>query len=48
VKIIAAYTTKSGIKTVKAMVQSPVKSRGAASLLENLKGKKIQQSKSPT
>jgi hypothetical protein len=48
VKTSAAHTTKSEIKTVKAMVQSPIDARGAASFLEKLTGKNIQQSKSPT
>jgi hypothetical protein len=48
VKTSAAHTTKSEIKTVKAMVQSHIKARGAASLLQKLTGKNIQQSKSPT
>jgi hypothetical protein len=48
VKNSAAHTTKSEIKTVKAMVQSHIKARGAASQLEKLTGKNIQQSKCPT
>jgi hypothetical protein len=40
VKNSAAHTTKSEIKIVKAMVQSPIKARGSASLLEKLTGKK--------
>jgi hypothetical protein len=36
VKTSAAHTTKSELKTVKAIVQSPIKERGAASLLEKL------------
>jgi hypothetical protein len=32
--------TKSELKTVKAMVQSPIKARGAASLLEKITAKK--------
>jgi hypothetical protein len=40
VKTSAAHTTKSEIKTVKAMVQYPIKARGAASLLEKLTGEK--------
>jgi hypothetical protein len=39
-KTSAAHTTKSEIKIVKTMVQSPIKARGAASLLEKLTGKK--------
>jgi hypothetical protein len=39
VKTSAAHTTQSEIKTVKAMVQSPIKARGAASLFEKLTGK---------
>jgi hypothetical protein len=42
VKTSAAHTTKSEIKTVKAMVQSPINARG-----ENFTGKNIQQNKSP-
>jgi hypothetical protein len=38
VKTSAAHTTKSEIKPVKAMVQSNIKTRGAASLLEKLTG----------
>jgi hypothetical protein len=40
VKTSAAHTTKSEIKIVKALVQSPIKARGAASLLEKLTCKK--------
>jgi hypothetical protein len=40
VKTSPAYTTKSEIKTFKAMVQSPIKARGVESLLEKLTGKK--------
>jgi hypothetical protein len=40
VKTSAAHTTKSEIETVKAMVQSPIKARGAASLIEKLTAKK--------
>jgi hypothetical protein len=40
VKTSAANTTKSELKTVKSMVQSYIKARGAASLLEMLTGKK--------
>jgi hypothetical protein len=40
VKTSAAHKTKSELKNVKAMVQSPIKARGAASLLEKLTGKK--------
>jgi hypothetical protein len=39
-KTSAAHTAKSEIKTVKGMVQSPIKARGEASLLEKLLGKK--------
>jgi hypothetical protein len=38
VKTSATHTTKSEIKTVKVMVQSPIKARGASSLLEKLTG----------
>jgi hypothetical protein len=38
VKTSAVQTTKSEQKTVKAMVQYPIKTRGAASILENLTG----------
>jgi hypothetical protein len=44
----AAHTTKSEIKTGKAMIQSPIMEMGAASLLEKIRGKNIQQSKPPT
>jgi hypothetical protein len=47
VKPSAAHTKKSELKTVKTMVQSPIKARGAASLLEKLEAKNIQQSKAP-
>jgi hypothetical protein len=36
VKTSAAHISKSELKTVKAMVQSPIKEMGAASLLEKL------------
>jgi hypothetical protein len=39
-KTSAAHATKSELKTVLAMVQSPIKARGAASLLEKLSVKK--------
>jgi hypothetical protein len=41
VKTSAAHTTKSEIKTVKAMVQYPIKARGSASLFEKLTEKNI-------
>jgi hypothetical protein len=40
--------TKSKLKTVKAMVQSPIKALGAASLLETLTQKKHKAKNSPT
>jgi hypothetical protein len=48
VKNSAAHMTKSEVKTVIAMVQSPIKARGAASLLEKFIGENIHQIKSPT
>jgi hypothetical protein len=40
VKTSAAHTKKSELKNVKAIVQSPIKARGAASLLQKLTGQK--------
>jgi hypothetical protein len=48
VKNIAAQTTKSELKTVKSMVQSPIKARGAEIILGKTYRVNIQQSKSPT
>jgi hypothetical protein len=39
-KTSAVHTTKSEIKTIKAMVQSPIKARGSAILLKKLTGNK--------
>jgi hypothetical protein len=47
VKTSAAHTAKSEVKTVKAMARSHIKVRGAASLLERITGKNIQQRKLP-
>jgi hypothetical protein len=41
VKTSAAHKTKSELKTVKAMVQSPIKARREASLLEKTYREKI-------
>jgi hypothetical protein len=42
VKTSAAHTTKSEIKPVKSMVQSPIQARGGASILEKLTVKKYK------
>jgi ribosomal protein L31E len=47
VKTSAAHRTKSEMKSVKAMVQSHIKAKGAASLLEKLTGKIYNKASRP-